>query len=319
MRSKKVKTFFQSKIAFFALTKRNWFIQSKAAFFLFASLIWAGFMYLLDSKDEKFAWHDLLVEANGLFFDLIVFGILLTIYEAAKEKKDKVERLHEEIEDYRGWDEKEAMFRIVGAIKRLNKLKIYSIHLKNCFLQGANLEGATLVRANLEAAVLQDSNLKNANLSNAHLRWANIQNANLDEANLHNANLNGANLNETRLYRANLRDANFDAATIRKALLWDADLRRADLWRADMEGADLRSANLEGAKLYGLPLYSRSTPYGQVFLSTNLQNANLDGVSLIGAVVGKDWFEQLERWEVTGRNEIKEKYQVDENGIIKLK
>lgn len=183
-----------------------------ARFFLLAALLWFGLMCFLNSKDvgeNGFSWHDILVEANGMVFDLLVFGILLSIYDALREKKGKVERLHEEIDDYRGWDEKEAMHRIVGAINRLNKLGEFQLQLNKCFL-----EGGQLVKANLKGA---------------NLAWANLKGANLREANLEGTNLEGTNFQGSNLSGANLKGAN---------LAW-ADLQGAGLSKSDLTGANL--------------------------------------------------------------------------------
>ena len=119
------------------------YITPKAYFFLKAALLWLGLMGVLDYLDfgvwKNFKWHDLLVEANGMFFDLVIFGVFLTIYEALSEKKDRIERLQEEIDDYRGWDEKEAMYRIVGAVRRLKREGNVEINLTRCYLAGAVL------------------------------------------------------------------------------------------------------------------------------------------------------------------------------------
>ncbi len=80
------------------------------------------------------------------------------------EKSRRIEQWKEEIDDYRGWDEKEATYRIVGMIKRLNKHNVTRIDLSRCFLKGANLENANLEGANLFRANLQGASLWSANL-----------------------------------------------------------------------------------------------------------------------------------------------------------
>jgi hypothetical protein len=68
----------------------NFLIAKPARFFFLAAILWGGLMCAFNSKDgANFQWHDILVEANGMFFDLLVFGVLLSIYEALREKKEK--------------------------------------------------------------------------------------------------------------------------------------------------------------------------------------------------------------------------------------
>ena len=153
---------------------KNAIIAHPAWFFLVAALLWGGLMFLISIIRGKFDLDGLLTEANGMVFDLLVFGILLSIYEKLREKRDKIERLHEEIDDYREWSEDEAMYRIVGAVKRLNKLGVSKIDLTFCFLEGANLSCANLQGANLTAANLQGALFDGANLQGAYLLHANV-------------------------------------------------------------------------------------------------------------------------------------------------
>ena len=69
--------------------------------------------------------------------DVILFGIILTLYESITGKKERINNLQEQLEDFRQWDEKEATYRIIGIFKRLKKLGVKEIDLSLCFLQDA--------------------------------------------------------------------------------------------------------------------------------------------------------------------------------------
>jgi len=266
----------------------DFFTAHPARFFLLAALLWGGVMFLISIKMGKFDLDGLLTEANGMVFDLLVFGVLLSIYERLREKKDKIERLHEEIDDYRGWDEKEAMYRIVGAVRRLNKLGETKITLGSCFLKKANLEKVNLSEANLSETNLSWANLEKANLQGANLSRADISNANLMVANLTKTKFSGANLSGAVLIEANLTETN-------------------------LSGANLCAAVLINTKLSG----ARFTDSSLTLSTAVLGSSSLGNLS--GAFVGHHWFEKLEEWQVKGREEIKQKYLIDENGVLREK
>lgn len=207
--------------------------------------------------------NNIIVEAHGLFFDLLVLGVLISIYERKREKRETIKKEKNLIHDYRGWDEKEATHRIVGAIRRLNKENVTKISLYGCFLQEAKL-----MTLNLTGADFFLTNLKRANLTATNLTRATFCGTNLTQANLTRANLTRANLIEANLTEANLTEANLTEANLTEAIL-------------------------------------RST--------------NLTGVNLKKALVYESWFEKLDIWVVKGREEIKEKYRIDENGRLQLK
>ncbi|MBK8195657.1 MAG: pentapeptide repeat-containing protein, partial [Lewinellaceae bacterium] len=108
-----------------------------------------------------------LVEAHGLFYDLIIFGVLLSVYDALRGRRERITRYQDEIDNYRGWDEKEASYRIVGIIRRLNKDGISNINLSNCYLKGVNLSGLNLANSNCKGANLEGADLEGTDLTKA--------------------------------------------------------------------------------------------------------------------------------------------------------
>lgn len=208
---------------------------------------------------------NVLVEAHGLLFDLLVFGVILGLYEYNKKrdedakkaeiaKQQRIERYQEEIDDFRGWEGKEASYRIAGNIRRLIKEGVSEIDLSNCFLKKANLEGIALEEANLVSVSLIGANLKNAKLPHAHLDGGYLRNANLNGVDLNHAILCFADLTQTQLMDANLTDANLFKAVLKethlrnakliKAVLTQARLIETYLFEADLTGADLTDAAL---------------------------------------------------------------------------
>lgn len=212
--------------------------------FVLASVIVISLTLIKYGYKGDFLYKNILVEAHGMLFDILVIGIFIFALHKIGESRIKreldIKRWQEEIDDFRGWDEKEATFRIVGNIKRLNRNGITGISLYDCFLRKASLG-----RADLAKAELWDADLEGAMLSKANLEEADLSRTNLGGANLAKANLGGANLEEANLAKANLKQAN----------LAKANLEEADLEEASLMGAKLAGANLIGTKLAGVELW----------------------------------------------------------------
>lgn len=252
-------------------------MKAPALFFLFAAIIaFFVLLYVNKFKDpEGFNEHDVIVELHGVLFDLIVFGILLSIYEAIRSKNEKVERLKEELDDYRGWQEPEATYRVVGIIKRLNKLGInIDIDLKYCYLKNAPFIEPELFSANLEAANLQGARFLKGFLIGANFKGANLEDAVFLDTNLMGADFEGANLKSIVTSLA----TNFQLVNLKGANLEDVQMKHLNLLKVDLTGANLK-----------------------------------------GAYVGKGWFENLEKWEVIGIKQIKEKYEISDWGFVSEK
>ncbi len=157
-------------------------------FLLAALVVYRITVTKVDSAYDKEFIRDVLVEAHGMLFDILIIGTFIfalhMLVESRRVKKRNIERWQEEIDDFRGWDSEEAKFRIVGNIKRLNRNGITDINLIDSFLKNAILS-----RAHLEKAYLREAHLKGADFWKANLEGANLLDANLEEANLEGANL----------------------------------------------------------------------------------------------------------------------------------
>lgn len=205
----------------------NWFLGHPSIFFLLTVLIVIPLMYWLDVNDTNFSWHDIKVEAHGVIFDLVVFGILWSFYDALRLKQERIQKYENEIDDFRGWDEKEAMYRITGNIRRLNRNGIKKINLSSCFLNDADLKGLNLQASELEMAKLENADLRDINFRNAIL-----YHANLIRTDLRQAILTGANLSNAKMHYANLKFS---------------DLQGSDLRHVEFNSANLDKANLNNA------------------------------------------------------------------------
>ena len=197
--------------------------------FIFALPIWLIMAFLIRGFLKR-SGEGLLIETFGMLLDVLVIGIIILWLNEIRDKKRRkeleIQRYQEEIDDFRGWDEKEATFRIVGNIRRLNKRGVTYINLIECYLMNARLNEANLKRADLRNAKLQEALLGGANLQTAYLRGANLEGASLVFTNLQGADLLNAKLQKAWLMRTNLSGTkNLNVEQLSKVLtLYEAKL-----------------------------------------------------------------------------------------------
>lgn len=255
---------------------------------LISVIVFALVYLFIDDAGEYFI--NVLVEAHGLVFDLLVLGVLASIFSYIAQRHERIARYNEEIDDFRGWRSPEAMYRIVGSIQRLNREGVQPDNLADVCLKGAelsgfnlrnmNLSGAILHNARLEqtdlqeatlhgaaliGATLQGATLQGANFQGADLRWADLHDADLRNANLHGADLQWANFQGADLRGTNFQGANFQGADLRNANLRDADLQWAKLCETDLHGADLHGADLARVHYNSAPFQPPALPDSIVF------------------------------------------------------
>lgn len=153
-------------------------------------------------------WDNIFAELHGMLFDVAIILFLFNWIESKREKKLRIERYKEEIEDYRPWQGEEATWRICGLIRRLNKLN------KTFFqLTGAYLREADLSRAHFENSLLTGANLENAILLDAHLENVHLEYAQLNGAILAATHFEGAFLQNAKLALYQLKRSIFSYST----------------------------------------------------------------------------------------------------------
>ena len=67
------------------------------------------------------------VEATGATMDVAVFGILIALVAARRERNREIGTQEDLIDDFKKWDSEEARYRIAGSVRRLNRLGRTSI------------------------------------------------------------------------------------------------------------------------------------------------------------------------------------------------
>jgi hypothetical protein len=228
---------------------------NKILFFVITTLIAVSIAVVLDFNDPKFNWHDIIVEYHGLVLDLFVLGIVLTIYETLKQKKDSISEYHSKIDDIRSWDSKEATHKIVSYVNRLYDLGVTEFNLMNCYLKLGNLQEFNFSKSNFYNANLYGANFLRSNLSYCKLGLADLSESGLNGTNFYSADLYYAILNSASIINCKFSNANLDHANLQNARIINTEFTNAKMTYCYLENTKvydfywfeyLKSCNVEG-------------------------------------------------------------------------
>jgi hypothetical protein len=214
------------------------------------------------TNDMELFYENILIEAHGMLFDLLIIGLLLVWLNKNGERQLRIRRYAEEIDDYRHWKTEEASYKIIGNIKRLNKDKITQIDLFNTYLKNSNLNYVDLTGSNMNYVVLDDASLIHSMLRKVRLNQASLINAKLNKADLSGAFLSGANCEGASMIKTNFENAQLIKVSLKGAFLMDANFSNAMLAGSDFTDANLLKADLRGA--LGVTVEQLSTAHSLV-------------------------------------------------------
>ena len=256
-------------------------IGNNPVLYFLAGFVVVGFVFLNLRRRYAVGTDALLVEVFGFLLDIMLFGVLLSLYDKWRERRTKIRHYHDELIDFGSWEGQEGVLRKVGIIRRLNEMHAPLPSMGRIVLNRAKLAQATLEGANLEGANLRLADLWDANFRGANLRTADLWGANFRGAALVGADLVGADLGRAALWRANLRGAN--------------------LWKANLAEATLEGAYLEGAKLKGADLWGANLDEAKGLTWAQLKEARLDDKTVL-----PDYLKQEEESKKTEMEEEKD-------------
>jgi uncharacterized protein YjbI with pentapeptide repeats len=162
----------------------DWLTKHPSRFFLVALFITSLLLFVIDiviGFTQPSDWRGVLTEAHGMWLDIFVLGLLLTIYENLRNKKENIERYIEELNDYSHWNEEEALYRTMGIIKRLNKLKynkidLYYLFLRKSILSEIVFKNNKIEGNNFDFSVIKNTIFKETKMINNSLNEAYLMN-----------------------------------------------------------------------------------------------------------------------------------------------
>ncbi|MCP4684345.1 MAG: pentapeptide repeat-containing protein [bacterium] len=154
-------------------------------------------MWLERTSPES--WGNYIVEAWGLFYDIVLFGVILSLYNAWRERRVQIREYEDQLTDFLFWTGEEGVYRKAGIIRRLNGRWARLPSLKNVYLRDASLRWADFSHTDLRGAEFSGADLRgtdfwHADLAGANLADSDLRGAEFFHANLHRVNFRGASL-----------------------------------------------------------------------------------------------------------------------------
>lgn len=244
------------------LTTNN--VKLSVVMLLIAILVFCLISFFSTNSLEEFI-QGIHVELFGILFDVVVLVLLFNWINSHGEKKQRINRYQEEIEDFRHWNSEEGKFRIRGNIKRLNKEGVSKIDL-------------TFV------------NISNGNIQNSQqLDFSGIK---LDESRLLQSNL------------TNLRmpNSSFNGITDHYSKFIETGLLYAKFQNCHLQGTDFTKAFLHGADFSGSVLTANTNFSNANISHAKFNNVKIDSAEFHGAEVTKDFFDKVKNWKINGKN-----------------
>lgn len=247
----------------------NWHLFFYIFLGMFVATYLSWYIRVFNQKEWEDYISNIHVELAGVFFDIILFGILFYIFQFIFQKKEKIIQLSEQLDDYRDWDEREAGYRVIGILKRLQKLGIDDVNLSRCHFNGINIisDEGRIVGFDFKRSDITDVTFTNIMLNSANFNKVQgnsvadyadffndprtiFKNCDLRSSNFSNNTFYSFDFSETKLENANFIYAEFYYAQFRKCIFNDVKFNNVVFTNSFFQDIDLSIASYVNTKFY---------------------------------------------------------------------
>ena len=195
---------------------------------------------------DKSFWENVLVEAHGLVFDILVLGLVLVWMDTYRLKRESRTRDLENLWDLNTLTKEVYQKKKVNILKRLNEHNTYKIDVTDLMLKNIKVKDVSFTNSGLFGLKFLDCAIFNLEIKNSKLN---------------SADFTDSVIKNSEITDSYLKNAKFKSASLIGLNFQNSNLFRAKFIDADLEGADLRGCNLERT----------------IFTDANLKNANMKG------------------------------------------
>ena len=151
--------------------------EKRQVFFIYAlilTLVVATILdyYIVSSNYEEEWLSNIVVEFHGLIFDIILFGILFTIFEKRNEKKVRISIYKDDLDDLRlPFHDPKGVNR---TILRLNRLKCFDLDLSNISISQFQISNWHIINNLGPNQILRNLNLEECKLEKSKFKRQNF-------------------------------------------------------------------------------------------------------------------------------------------------
>lgn len=188
---------------------------------------------------NKDFWENVLVEAHGMVFDILIIGVIVVWLDTRRTTFNEKKSMLNELSDMSYLDLPEVNHRKVGMMHRLNKLGVESFNIDELIIAEVRVK-----RLNVGASTLNNLKVMRSSISESHFTKTALLRADFSDTQIKSTKFLNCEMKKAVFIRAKAHGVDYSNSNLERARFMDADLQNAIF-----KGCNLREANFENANL----------------------------------------------------------------------
>ncbi|CAH6871573.1 conserved hypothetical protein [Vibrio chagasii] len=196
---------------------------------------------------NKDFWENVLVEAHGMVFDILIIGVIIVWLDTRRTTFNEKKSMINELSDMSYLDLPEVNHRKVGMMHRLNKLGVESFNIDELIIAEVKVKGLIV-----DASTLNNLKVMRSSISETHFTETALLRADFSDTQIKSTKFLNCEMKKAVFIQAKAHGVDYSNSNLERARFMDADLQNAifkgcNLREANFENANLRNANFKGA------------------------------------------------------------------------
>ena len=196
---------------------------------------------------NKDFWENVLVEAHGMIFDILIIGVIVVWLDTRRTNHNEKKSMLNELSDMSYLDLPEVNHRKVGMMHRLNNLGVITFNIEGLILTNVRIKRLRFEGSNFSFLKTIDSSISGTEFIETSLFRADFSEADIKSTRFISCEMKKAVFIKSKANGVDFSNSNLERAKFMNAHLKNAIFKGCNLREVNFESANLRNANLKGA------------------------------------------------------------------------
>ncbi|MCK2085972.1 pentapeptide repeat-containing protein [Aeromonas rivipollensis] len=197
---------------------------------------------------NKSFWENVLVEAHGMVFDILIIGVVVVWLDTRRSIYNERKNMINELNDMSYLDLPEVNHRKIGLMYRLNKLGVMNFNVDELIISSVRVNGL-----NVKDSTLNNLKIMKSLISETSFTETTLLRADFSETQIKSTLFLGCKMKKVAFINATAHGVDYSHSNLERAKFINADVqssifKECNLREVNFENANLRNANFRGAK-----------------------------------------------------------------------
>jgi len=197
---------------------------------------------------NKAFWENVLVEAHGMVFDILIIGVVVIWLDTRRSNFNERLNMENDLNDLSYLNLPEVNHKKIGIMYRLNQMGVEKFDINELIIIDVRIK-----RLSVKSSALNNLKASKSLINESQFNSTSLEFADFSQTQIKSTSFHDCEMKKVSFLKAKASGVDFSGSNLERAKFIDTNLQSAifkgcNLREANFEGANLRSANFKEVK-----------------------------------------------------------------------